>query len=201
MDGATLTQYVFNATDTLISRLNKTWKSTLDSALALLKELHVHESSSKQWRQVSPGRDGTAPEDVPESVQLAVARRRIRSVDVFRATWVGPNGIDSDVDPDIQSGANGAGADAQAGADIGSLLALLSSQELLAEWFPQIESSEVLETLGLNTCLCKTRFKLGWPASPRDAVLLTHTVHDHVRVLHVATVSYTHLTLPTICSV
>ena len=187
MDGATLTQYVFNATDTLISRLNKTWKSTLDSALALLKELHVHESSSKQWRQVSPGRDGTAPEDVPESVQLAVARRRIRSVDVFRATWVGPNGIDSDVDPDIQSGANGAGADAQAGADIGSLLALLSSQELLAEWFPQIESSEVLETLGLNTCLCKTRFKLGWPASPRDAVLLTHTVHDHVRVLHVAT--------------
>ena len=120
MDGATLTQYVINATDTLISRLIKTWKGTLDSALALLKELHVHESSSKQWRQVSPGRDGTAPDDEPESVRLAVARRRISCGVVVRATWGGPYGIDSDVDPDIQSGANGAGADAQAGADIGS---------------------------------------------------------------------------------
>lgn len=157
MDGATL------------SKVKRKWKTTLHSSISLLEQLHTEESASPQWTRAVPSRDG-APDDVPEQVQLAVMRRRVANTDVFRAKWEGTW--------------NEAGSDAT---DLGAFFALFSSQDLLSQWLPLVESSTLIEALGSHTRVCKTCFRFGWPASPRDAVLLTHTVRDDERVLHLAT--------------
>lgn len=157
MDGATL------------PKVKKKWKTTLHSSISLLEQLHTEESASPQWTRAVPSRDG-APDDLPEQVQLAVMRRRVANTDVFRATWDGAW--------------NEGGGNAT---DLGAFFALFSSQELLSQWLPLVESSTMIEALGSHTRVCKTCFRFGWPASPRDTVLLTHTVRDDKRVLHLAT--------------
>ncbi|WFD20498.1 hypothetical protein MCAP1_002744 [Malassezia caprae] len=149
--------------------LREPWQSTLDESLELLTELHIHERRAPQWHTVPVGRDG-APDDIPEDVSLAVMRRRIKGTDVYRATWTGT-------------------CDAP---DPCAFLALLTSQALVPQWLPIVEGSQILETLGLHTRLCRIRFKFGWPASPRDAVVLAQVRHDaSTLVLTVASVPRT----------
>ena len=157
MDGVTL------------PKVKKKWKDALHSSISLLERIHTEENASPQWTRAVPSRDG-APDEIPEQVQLAVMRRRVANTDVFRATWEGM----------WDEGAGGV-------VDLEAFFALFSSQELLSQWLPLVESSTMIEALGSHTRVCKTCFRLGWPASPRDAVLLAHTVRDDKRVLHVAT--------------
>ncbi|WFD27859.1 hypothetical protein MNAN1_002865 [Malassezia nana] len=143
--------------------LHESWKHTLEDSMALLTALHVHEQQSPPWQMVLPGRDG-APDELPESVSLAVQRQRVHGSDVYRATrtgtWDAP--------------------------DLGAFLALLTSQELVPKWLPIVERSEMLETLGLHTRLCKMRFKFGRPSSPRDAVVLAQVRHNASTLVLVA---------------
>lgn len=141
--------------DESFEALKDTWQNTLDKSLELLTELHIDERQAPQWQTVPPGRDG-APDDMPEDVSLAVMRRRVQNTDVYRATWTGT----------------------WEAADLGAFPALLTSQALVPQWLPIVEGSQILETLGLHTRLCKIRFKFGWPASPRDAVVLAQVRHD-----------------------
>lgn len=164
MDGATLIQYVY-AYEFNNDRLKKKWKTSLDAALELLDKLHTSESLSTQWKRVLPGRD-IPPDDVLEHVQVAVMRKRVMNTDVFRASWEGE--WDNNLDLSV-------------------FFALFTSQELVPEWLPQVESSGMIEALDTHTRLCKTCFKLGWPASPRDAVLLSHTLQDDTHLLYMAT--------------
>ena len=145
MDGVTL------------PKVKKKWKDALHSSISLLERIHTEENASPQWTRAVPSRDG-APDEIPEQVQLAVMRRRVANTDVFRATWEGM----------WDEGAGGV-------VDLEAFFALFSSQELLSQWLPLVESSTMIEALGSHTRVCKTCFRLGWPASPRDAVLLTHT--------------------------
>lgn len=104
-------------------------------------------------------------EDIPENVSLAMMRRRVHGSDVYRAMWEGT----------------------YEAPDLFAFYALLGAQEYFPQWLPMVEGSEVLESLDLHTRLCRTRFKFGWPASPRDAVVLAHQRQDASTLLHIAT--------------
>lgn len=146
--------------------LREPWQRTLDESLELLTALHIDERHAPQWQTVPVGRDG-ASDDMPEGVSLAVMRQRVQGTDVYRATWTGN----------------------WDGPDLCAFLALLTSQKLVPKWLPIVEDSQILETLGLHTRLCRMRFNLGWPASPRDAVVLAQVRHDaSTLVLTVASV-------------
>lgn len=113
---------------------------------------------------MKPAREGLA-EELPDGMSLAVMRRRIDQADVYRATWDKPGSP----------------------VDIGAARAVLQAPSLLPQWLPCVEGADMLEYLGASTHMCRVRFKLSWPASPRDAVVLTHVRHDATTLVYVMT--------------
>ena len=92
-------------------------------------------------------------------------RKRLDGADVYRAALPG-------------------GADSQS---LARFCAVLHAPDAFSQWFPNVEKAEAIESLGPQTQITKARFRLGWPASPRDAVLLTHVLADAEAVVYVAT--------------
>lgn len=94
--------------------------------------------------------------------QVSILRRGLNGVDVYRVSHDAPK------------------------FNLGQLDAVLRSPELLPRWLSIAESAEMLEVLGPTSSTVKARFRLGWPASPRDAILLTHTMANDDTVVFVA---------------
>ncbi|KAH8924848.1 hypothetical protein BT69DRAFT_1260950 [Atractiella rhizophila] len=53
--------------------------------------------------------------------------------------------------------------------------AVLEREECRLHWDKLVERTTVLEILDPHTRIAKTDFRLGWPASPRDAITITRT--------------------------
>lgn len=155
--GATLPQCVLSDTHTDTHSVTEAWSAALEASVALLESLHVDESDSTQWQRVA--------DDVPDNVGVAVMRRRMHATDVYRATWEGA---------------------CAPSATLEAFHAALQTRELAPQWLPMVEGCEVLETLEPHTHISKLRFRLGWPASPRDAVVISHIVEDSEALMYVA---------------
>ncbi|WFD35789.1 hypothetical protein MCUN1_002651 [Malassezia cuniculi] len=159
-----------------------TWHTELNKAVDTLWDLHSRPFPGA-WKQLAkaPGRPGPGDDVEPANPepaaadaddvvrtsknadQVSVLRRGLGGVDVFR------------VDHEAQQ------------IDLTQLHTILRTPELLPRWLPITEGAEVVEVLGPTTNTIKARFRLGWPASPRDAILLTHTMADSDTVVFVAT--------------
>lgn len=55
---------------------------------------------------------------------------------------------------------------------------LLATPECRPSWDQMVDESEVVEELDASMRICRTVFKLGWPASPRDAITISRTIMD-----------------------
>ncbi|WFC97004.1 hypothetical protein MBRA1_003670 [Malassezia brasiliensis] len=188
-DGGNLEQCVSVAHGSL----KQAWQTSLQQAIEALQTLHTDASLAAQWRLL-PAKDGAAAaaaaagdagDDgaVPpagaapdaaagapseqEPVSLAVLRRHLSGADVYRATW--EHACDARAVP------------------ITGIEAVLQSAVHLPAWMPVVEGAEVLEVLGPCAAVVQARFKLGWPTSPRDAILLTYLVAERDAVVFVAT--------------
>ncbi|UZJ55827.1 hypothetical protein CBS101457_005147 [Exobasidium rhododendri] len=64
---------------------------------------------------------------------------------------------------------------------------LLATPECRPLWDHMVEESEVIEELDAATRVCRTIFRLGWPASHRDAVTISKTMVDGSTLLDVST--------------
>ncbi|WFD04302.1 hypothetical protein MOBT1_003009 [Malassezia obtusa] len=162
--------------------LKQQWQASLEQAIAELGALHTDAALAAQWRAL-PVRDakssapaGEAPaDDVPtgdapgvdEPVSIAVLRRRRGRMDVYRATW--EQACD---DP---------------AASIARVHAVLQSAARMPAWLPVVEGADVLEVLAPGTAVVHARFRLGWPTSPRDAILLTYAGAERDAAVYVAT--------------
>ncbi|KAH8110790.1 hypothetical protein DFH11DRAFT_1800762 [Phellopilus nigrolimitatus] len=71
--------------------------------------------------------------------------------------------------------------------DLDAWRAVLGTPELRAEWDPAVEAARVLEMHDPATRIVQTRFTLGWPASPRDAVMISRTFCDATTLIDVST--------------
>ena len=55
---------------------------------------------------------------------------------------------------------------------------VLTTPDARSQWDTLVESSELIEMPDSDTRICKTNFRLGWPASPRDAITVSRTLDD-----------------------
>ncbi|KAF8336174.1 hypothetical protein F5887DRAFT_1161379 [Amanita rubescens] len=65
--------------------------------------------------------------------------------------------------------------------------AVLSTPELRQDWDPAVEEAHMLELIDPHVRICKTKFTLGWPANPRDAVTISRMFHDSNTLIDIST--------------
>lgn len=158
--------------------VKRTWHTVLNEAVDHLWDLHSQTPPSA-WRPVAknpkrPSAADTSETNITTEVEgdnaslrrpdeVMVLRRGLGGIDVYR------------VEHEVAS------------IDLAQLHTVLRTPELLHRWLPFVEGSDMIELLGPTTSIIKTRFRLGWPASPRDAILLTHAMESSDTVVYIAT--------------
>ncbi|KAF8623144.1 hypothetical protein AX17_007533 [Amanita inopinata Kibby_2008] len=65
--------------------------------------------------------------------------------------------------------------------------AVLSTPELRQEWDPAVQDAHLVELFDPYVRICKTKFTLGWPANPRDAVTISRMFHDTTTLVDIST--------------
>lgn len=116
--------------------------------------------------------DVPAPTQTPtphggdDPVAFAVMRKRLGGTDVYRASWEHA---------------------CREALPMEAFEAVLQNAQRTPHWLPVVEGADVIEVLGPHTQVQKTRFRLGWPTSARDAILLTYIAADSDALVYVAT--------------
>ncbi|KAI5123211.1 hypothetical protein M0805_003977 [Coniferiporia weirii] len=156
-------------------RLRETWSDALNDALATFRG-HLTSAQSSSWKRVpTPSRDNSATSGKgksralsrPEPRDLSVHRKTTKTGDVYRVI------LDFPAADEV--------------ADLEAWKAVLVTPELSQEWDPAVESARVLEMYDTSTRIVKTKFTLGWPANPRDAVMISRTFNDATTLIDVST--------------
>ncbi|PWN31946.1 Bet v1-like protein, partial [Meira miltonrushii] len=63
---------------------------------------------------------------------------------------------------------------------------LIATPECRPAWDRIVEESEIVEEVDADTRISRTVFKLGWPASPRDAITVSRTLMDSKSLIDVS---------------
>lgn len=71
--------------------------------------------------------------------------------------------------------------------DLEPFKAALSTPEARTKWDRMVDDAETIELLDPQTRISKTSFKLGWPASPRDAICISRSISDGNTLIDVST--------------
>ncbi|PWN26841.1 hypothetical protein BDZ90DRAFT_280324 [Jaminaea rosea] len=138
--------------------------------------------SSPSQQRVSSGRAAAASFPsralpfAPQSVESSAVRIHKRSggksiglptgVDVYRAVVDVPfDGV-----PDLEG-----------------FKASLGVPEARTKWDKLVDEAETVEMLDPRTRISRTRWKLGWPASPRDAITISRSMSDESTLVNVST--------------
>ncbi|KAJ1026264.1 hypothetical protein NDA16_002351 [Ustilago loliicola] len=72
-------------------------------------------------------------------------------------------------------------------ADLTAFRSVLQTPETRASWDRLVQSAELVEQLDPITRINKVHYRLGWPASPRDAIVITRTLADGSTLLDIST--------------
>lgn len=64
---------------------------------------------------------------------------------------------------------------------------MLATPECRPLWDHMVDDSEVVEELDAVTRICRTIFRLGWPASHRDAITISRTIKEGQTLMDVST--------------
>ncbi|KAI8985656.1 hypothetical protein BD414DRAFT_61769 [Trametes punicea] len=158
------------------TRLRESWYSALDSAQAHFRQLLTSHASS-EWKRVPVTNDGAAPTSkgkgrasaVPELTDVMVHRKATKSggESVYRAVLEVPIGDEP--------------------VSLETWKSVLVTPELRKEWDPAVESAQLLEMFDQATRISKVNFRLGWPANPRDAVMISRTLNDASTLIDIST--------------
>ncbi|GAK67221.1 uncharacterized protein PAN0_017d5447 [Moesziomyces antarcticus] len=98
--------------------------------------------------------------------QVAVHRRTRKGPDIYRAV--------SEVAYDGT-------------ADLHAFRSVLQTAETRASWDRLVQSAELVEQLDPFTRINKVHYRLGWPASPRDAIVINRTLADDATLIDIST--------------
>ncbi|EJD08542.1 uncharacterized protein FOMMEDRAFT_138304 [Fomitiporia mediterranea MF3/22] len=153
-------------------KLQDAWANSLKDALTTFRT-HLTSAQSSAWKRVplplrknsSGSVKGKSPR--PDARDVCVHRRTTKAGDVYRVILEFP-ATDDTIDLEVWK-------------------AVLVTPELRGEWDPAVESAQVLEMFDPSTRIVKTNFTLGWPANPRDAVLISRTFYDATTLVDVST--------------
>ncbi|KAJ4474926.1 hypothetical protein J3R30DRAFT_624619 [Lentinula aciculospora] len=155
------------------SRLRESWNNSLNDAETRFKQLLS--ASSSEWKRVSNSTDSTVNRkgktrlsSLPELFDVIVHRHSNKSGDdIYRLL------LDVPADEEMVT--------------LEPWRAVLTTPELRQEWDPAVIDAHLVEMFDQDTRISKTNFTLGWPASPRDAVTISRTMHDATTVIDIST--------------
>ncbi|PWN19974.1 hypothetical protein BCV69DRAFT_271192 [Microstroma glucosiphilum] len=71
--------------------------------------------------------------------------------------------------------------------DLDPFRSALTTPEARTKWDRMVDEAETIEMLDPQTRITKTNFKLGWPASPRDAICISRSINDGNTLIDVST--------------
>ncbi|SPO29163.1 uncharacterized protein UTRI_06112 [Ustilago trichophora] len=72
-------------------------------------------------------------------------------------------------------------------ADLTAFRSVLQTPETRASWDRLVQSAELVEQLDPITRINKVHYRLGWPASPRDAIVINRTLTDDSTLIDIST--------------
>ena len=72
-------------------------------------------------------------------------------------------------------------------ADLTAFCSVLQTPETRASWDRLVQSAELVEQLDPITRINKVQYRLGWPASPRDAIVINRTLADDSTLIDIST--------------
>ncbi|EPQ27064.1 uncharacterized protein PFL1_05348 [Pseudozyma flocculosa PF-1] len=72
-------------------------------------------------------------------------------------------------------------------ADLIAFQSILQTPDARSIWDRLVDGGELIEQLDPSTRVCKTNYRLGWPASPRDAITISRTLADDSVLIDVST--------------
>ncbi|EMD39336.1 hypothetical protein CERSUDRAFT_112974 [Gelatoporia subvermispora B] len=157
------------------ARLRQSWYTALDDAQASFRQL-LTSHSSPEWKRVVASTDGASTSSkgkarasaTPVITDVVLHRKYTQTGEnVYRAVLEVPAG--------------------DASLSLDSWKSVLATPELRQEWDPAVESAQMLEMFDQATRISKTKFTLGWPASPRDAVTISRTFNDATTLIDIST--------------
>ncbi|KAG6335999.1 hypothetical protein ID866_3094 [Astraeus odoratus] len=159
---------------TSYARLRQTWGDALNGAESNFRQL-LASYSSNEWKHVPLSQDLPTPPKGksraslnPELTDVAVHRKPTKSGEyVYRAVLDVPL------------------ADEYATMD--TWKAVIATPELRQEWDPAVEGAHLVEMFDQRTRITKTKFTLGWPANPRDAVTISRLYEDASTIIDIST--------------
>ncbi|KAA1470286.1 hypothetical protein DENSPDRAFT_797515 [Dentipellis sp. KUC8613] len=154
--------------------LRQSWYNALNDAQSSFRHL-LTSASSQDWKRVPVASDsastlskGNARSSVPDVSDVVIHRKTRKSGDtVYRVILDVPTG-DEPISLDAWK-------------------SVLTTPELRKEWDPAVESAALVEMFDPTTRVSKTKFTLGWPANPRDAVTISRTFNDATTVIDIST--------------
>ncbi|SNX87470.1 uncharacterized protein MEPE_06180 [Melanopsichium pennsylvanicum] len=71
--------------------------------------------------------------------------------------------------------------------DLRTFRSVLQTPETRASWDRLVQSAELVEQLDPITRINKVHYRLGWPASPRDAIVINRTLADETTLIDIST--------------
>ncbi|KZT41749.1 hypothetical protein SISSUDRAFT_1000411 [Sistotremastrum suecicum HHB10207 ss-3] len=159
--------------------LRETWSKAFNDAQNQLRAL-LTSASSKDWKRLSLSqREGSLPQadakgkgKIPlpplvTSKDVIIHRKSSKFGDVSRIV------LDIPVEPEL--------------ARIDVWKNVLTTPELRKEFDPAVESCELVEMFDPDTRILKTKFTLGWPANPRDAITISRAFNDSTTLITIST--------------
>ncbi|KAE9405446.1 hypothetical protein BT96DRAFT_916169 [Gymnopus androsaceus JB14] len=153
------------------SSLRNSWNKALNDAESRFKQLLA--TSSTEWKRVSSTSDSSRKgksklSSSPELSDVIAHRHLSKSGDeIYRLI------LDVPADDEWVT--------------LEPWRAVLATPELRQEWDPAVIDAHLVEMFNQDTRISKTNFTLGWPASPRDAVTISRTMHDATTVIDIST--------------
>ncbi|ORX36309.1 hypothetical protein BD324DRAFT_628256 [Kockovaella imperatae] len=161
------------------SKLQLAWAETLKTAVGYFRALHAS-STSSSWKPVQVPLI-TGANGLPESGQssrssstlsrisaenVVVHRRSGKLGEVYRAV------VEMDCGPDI---------------NVDSFRGSLVTPQTRPVWDRMVEEAEVVELLDPSTRVTRTKYRLGWPSNPRDAVTISKTLMNQQTIIDIST--------------
>ncbi|CCM01330.1 uncharacterized protein FIBRA_03379 [Fibroporia radiculosa] len=152
--------------------LRQSWYASLDDADTYFRQL-LASHASPDWKRTplsvdSSGKGKARASPIPEVTDVLLHRKAVKGGDtVYRAI----------LDVPITD----------APTSLECWKAVLSAPELRKEWDPAVESAHIIEMLDQATRVSKINFTLGWPANPRDAVIVSRSFNDSTTLVDIST--------------
>ncbi|SCV67425.1 BQ2448_5036 [Microbotryum intermedium] len=181
-----------------VNSTNARYQASLDAALSHFRSL-LASSSSRSWKPLqlshastsaastnsisldstsSSGLNGSTENGKGKAKELlnGIGAVELGNVRVHRRTAKGADVVRATTEINVADGV-----------DLNSFKAVLQTPEVRSSWDKMVEHAHTIELLDPQTRICKTDYRLGWPASPRDTITISKTFSDPTTLIDIST--------------